>query len=243
MFKNVVVSFAIFLSLVSCNKKETSKQVYDGVPIHQHVTLLDNPENKDSIDLVHESTDYVKDTIPQGWKEIKEDSLLRLDLRYASKDNFTSKPIYNCPRCFLRPEVQGKLMEFANHLNSHFDFGLIIYDCYRPRPYQKKLWDIMPDPRFVTHPDKGSMHTRGMAIDIGLINSNGELLDMGTPFDHFGPQSFHSATDISEQAISNRKLLKEEISKFGFKPITSEWWHYSYRENIQPLSDWVWECK
>jgi len=66
---------------------------------------------------------------------------------------------------------------------------------------------------------------------------------MGTSFDHFGPQSFHSSKAVSDEAQINRKILKEELSMFGFKSITSEWWHYSYREDFSPSSDWLWECQ
>ena len=177
------------------------------------------------------------------WGEITaEDSMTVLDIRYASTNNFTEKQIYDCPRCFLRPEVKDKLLAFRQHMIDSFGLGIILYDCYRPRPYQQRLWDIVPDERFVGNPAKGSMHNRGMAVDIGLINQAGELLDMGSDFDHFGQKSFHSATNISKEAIKNRLLLKSEIGRFGFKPITSEWWHYSYRENVMELSDWVWEC-
>ncbi len=184
------------------------------------------------------------DTLPVGWAEIlRSEPGVTLALQYADTINFTKQKIYDCPRCFLRPEVKSKLLQFRDHLRDNYGVGIIIYDCYRPRPYQQQLWDIKPDPRFVTHPDKGSMHTRGMAVDIGLTTATGKLLDMGSDFDHFGKVSYHSATGISKEAIKNRKLLKKEIGKFGFKPITSEWWHYSYRQNVQPLSDWIWPCK
>lgn len=177
------------------------------------------------------------------WGEILEtDSMTILDIRYATENNFTEKQIYDCARCFLRPEVKKQLLGFREHMIKKYGFGIILYDCYRPRPYQQKLWDIVPDERFVGNPAKGSMHNRGMAVDIGLIDKDGNILDMGTEFDHFGQESFHSATNISKEAIKNRLLLKKELGYYGFKSITSEWWHYSYRKNVQELSDWVWEC-
>ena len=180
---------------------------------------------------------------PKEWVEIIEsDEMTKLDIRYATENNFTKKQIYDCARCFLRPEVGKQLLGFREHMINKYKLGIILYDCYRPRPYQQKLWDIVPDERYVGNPAKGSMHNRGMAIDIGLIDSEGNILDMGTEFDHFGEASFHSATNISKEAIENRKLLKKEMGLYGFKPITSEWWHYSYRKNVKELSDWVWEC-
>ncbi len=179
----------------------------------------------------------------EEWGEIIEtDSMTILDIRYATENNFTEKQIYDCARCFLRPEVKKQLLGFREHMIKKYELGIILYDCYRPRPYQQKLWKIVPDERFVGNPAKGSMHNRGMAVDIGLIDKNGNILDMGSEFDHFGQESFHSATNISEEALKNRKLLKKEMAYYGFLPITSEWWHYSYRKNIQELSDWVWDC-
>ena len=178
------------------------------------------------------------------WAEVISDNpMTLLDLRYATENNFTKQQIYDCARCFLRPIVHKNLLDFQKHMIKKYQLGIILYDCYRPRPYQQKLWDIVPDERFVGNPAKGSMHNRGMAIDIGLIDVDGNILDMGTEFDHFGKESFHSATNISKEAIKNRKILKEEIGLFGFKPITSEWWHYSYREDIGQLSEWLWPCE
>ena len=242
MFKNIFLVLIILVVASGC-KKDRSR---DSDKVEKGTTTITEQKEHILETLLENNLEELKeadlDSIPDGWKEVLVDSSIIFDLRYATADNFTGNKIYDCPRCFLRPHVYEELMKFKNHLWQKYKMGVIIYDCYRPRPYQKKLWDILPDPRFVTHPDKGSMHTRGMAVDLGLINREGRLLDMGTDFDHFGRKSFHSATNISPEAIKNRKLLKEEIGKFGFKPITSEWWHYSYRENIQLLSDWVWNC-
>ena len=180
-----------------------------------------------------------------AWAEItKADGDFHFDLRYATANNFTEKVIYDCARCFLRPKVKAELIKFQRHMQGNYGLGVLLFDCYRPRPFQQRLWDIVPDERFVGNPAKGSMHNRGMAVDIALTDQDGNILDFGTDFDHFGPDAFHSAgaDKISEEAIQNRLLLKEEIGNYGFLPITSEWWHYSYREEVQALSDWVWEC-
>ncbi len=180
-----------------------------------------------------------------AWAEItKMDGDFHFDLRYATDNNFTKKVIYDCARCFLRPKVKAELLKFQQHMKQEFGHGVLLFDCYRPRPYQQRLWDIVPDERFVGNPAKGSMHNRGMAVDIALTDKDGNILDFGTDFDHFGPAAFHSAdaSKVSEAAVKNRLLLKNEIGKYGFLPITSEWWHYSYRQDVQALSDWVWKC-
>lgn len=202
--------------------------------------------NVDSV--IMEPTDTIKiplityDYDTTLWNEIIESQSLFLDIKYATPNNLTKKKIYSCPRCFLRPHVARKLYELVDYIKSEYNLSVILYDCYRPRPYQQKLWDIVQDKRYVTPPEKGSMHNRGMAIDISLADSTGVSLDMGTAFDFFGYASFHNAKDISEQAINNRKILKAAAEKFGFQSITSEWWHYSYRKDIKPLDDWIWNC-
>ena len=198
-----------------------------------------SPTIGDFLDVKSAPNDYDR----KEWAEIVPyDSMTILDLRYATENNFTKQQIYDCARCFLRPVVTKQLLGFREHMMNKHQLGIILYDCYRPRPAQQKLWDIVPDEKYVGNPAKGSMHNRGMAVDIGLIDKDGNILDMGTEFDHFGKASFHSATNISKEAIENRKLLKKEIGRYGFKPITSEWWHYSYREDIGALSDWEWPC-
>ena len=241
--------FILCLSFLACKQTPTSvagETASSTGESTDDIAVLENTNHTNSVDIIQkgekEKLSPVIDFDTMQWAEILADDLVKLDIRYATENNFTNKQIYDCPRCFLRPEVAEKLDLFRAHLLEKHKLRIILYDCYRPRPYQQKLWDIVPDERFVGNPAKGSMHNRGMAIDIGLIDQEGKILDMGSAFDHFGPESFHSATNISKEAIENRKLLKDEMALFGFKPITSEWWHYSYRSNVQALSDWVWEC-
>jgi len=238
------------LLVISCqsstNHKSNSVNILSKPDTTSAIPANTDVDSKDASTSIPDSiTEFVPkidyDTIE--WAEIIEaDSFTILDLRYATENNFTKQQIYDCARCFLRPVAFDKLNAFREHMKKKYGLGIILYDCYRPRPYQQKLWDIFPDPKFVGNPAKGSMHNRGMAVDIGLIDDKGNILDMGTDFDHFGRESFHSASNISKEAIKNRKLLKNEISSFGFKPITSEWWHYSYREDIGALSEWLWAC-
>ena len=235
---STVLIFTSFTTLSSC-KSETKK-----APTVTRNKLLDNITDSTFIDTL---TDIeilqIIDYDTTLWNEILSSPTLTLDLQYATTENFTKQQIYDCGRCFLRPHVAEAFKNFTTHLQQEYNLGVILYDCYRPRPYQQKLWDIMPDWRYVTPPEKGSMHNRGMAIDIGLLDSLSHVMDMGTAFDHFGEDSFHNAQNISTDAIQNRQLLKSELKKFGFKSITSEWWHYSYREEIKGLSDWVWDCQ
>ena len=117
-----------------------------------------------------------------------------------------------------------------------------IFDCYRPLTAQRKLWDIVPDATYVAHPGKGSMHNRGAAVDLTLIDDTGKELDMGSDFDVFGRISRHDNFDLPSKVLENRAMLKTSLTSAGFKSIKSEWWHYSLSGTGSQLSDWDWPC-
>ncbi|MBK7426590.1 MAG: M15 family metallopeptidase [Saprospiraceae bacterium] len=117
------------------------------------------------------------------------------DIKYATNDNFTNKQIYDCPRCLLRKD-SGKALKKAFETARIAGYGMKVFDCYRPAPYQQRLWDVMPDKRYVAPPAKGSMHSRGAAVDLTLIYShNNEEVDMGTPYDYFGKRLIRHTED------------------------------------------------
>lgn len=164
-----------------------------------------------------------------------------LDLRYATDNNFVDTVMYNCGRCFLRPEVALAIRDIQNELAEQ-GLGLKFFDCYRPRPIQYKLWEKVPDPRYVADPRKGSMHNRGAAVDLTIVDADGKELDMGTDFDFFGPRAYHNYTELSDTILSNRQLLKNTMEKHQFRPTSTEWWHYSYIPKSYPISDMLWKC-
>ncbi len=178
------------------------------------------------------------------WTDIQKlDSTIRIDIRYATDNNFMKKKIYDCGRCLLRPEVALAIQEAHKKLKIK-GLGLKMYDCYRPRPYQQRLWDVMPDDRYVTNPAKGSMHNRGAAVDLTLVRlDSGEELDMGTAYDFFGEKAYQTCTDLPPNVLKNRQLLNQTLESVGFKTIRTEWWHFSYSKKNYPLSDSLWECK
>jgi zinc D-Ala-D-Ala dipeptidase len=165
-----------------------------------------------------------------------------LDIRYATRNNFTKAKIYDCAACLLRPEVARALVKAHENLQKK-GFGLKMFDCYRPRPYQQRLWDKVPNPDYVTPPAKGSMHSRGAAVDLTLVDADGKELDMGTPFDFFGPEAHTDYTKHPKKVLENRKLLREALAAQGFKGIRTEWWHFSFQGKKYTLADYVWDCK
>ncbi len=104
------------------------------------------------------------------------------------------------------------------------------YDCYRPLDIQKIMWDKYPNASYVANPYKGigSIHNRGGAVDMTVVDSTGKELDMGTPFDFFGKKAHQDFTDLPKNVLENRKILRDTMESVGFRRIRTEWWHYSF---------------
>jgi len=154
------------------------------------------------------------------------DSTFVLDIKYATEDNFLNEKVYDCPKCILKYKTIEKLLK-AKTIADSLGFQLKIFDCYRPLSVQKKMWKILPNPSYVANPSKGSIHNRGGAVDLTLLDAQGNELDMGTAFDFFGKASAHHYTNLSENILANRRLLKSIMTQSGFLPLASEWWHYN----------------
>ena len=147
-----------------------------------------------------------------------------IDLRYASKNNFTGNKIYFSESCFLHKIAYEHLCK-AVDIAKKIGFKIKIFDAYRPTYVQKKLWEILPDPNFIAPPKKGSPHSRGVAIDLTLLK-NGREVDMGTEFDEFSKLSYHGSLDISKAAYHNRLILLGIMTDSGWDFYRNEWWHY-----------------
>ena len=164
------------------------------------------------------------------------------ELKYATSDNFLKAKVYDCPACFLRLKTVKALIE-ANKEFVKKGYKIKIFDCYRPLTIQKKMWELVPNPAYVADPSKGSIHNRGGAVDITLVDTKGKELDMGTPFDFFGIEASHNYSDVSLEVKKNRALLKNTMLKNGFKSFESEWWHYNLKTAMNDkISDIKWHC-
>jgi len=175
------------------------------------------------------------------WKELTQAMGYRIDVRYATTNNFTGAVIYPCGRFFLRREAANAL-EKARRVLAGKGYGLKLFDGYRPRPAQQKLWDKVPDRNYVAPPWEGSMHNRGVAVDLTLTDREGRELEMGTPYDFFGPEAHSDYEKLPEEVLRRRRVLREVMESAGFRGIRTEWWHFSLREGSFPLSSWEWSC-
>jgi D-alanyl-D-alanine dipeptidase len=155
------------------------------------------------------------------------------DIRYATDNNFLKSSFYDCPNCYLQPDV-AEALYLANQYFCELGYYIKLYDCYRPIAKQKLMWAAYPNPMYVANPyTKGSIHSRGAAVDLTLVDERGCELDMGTPYDFFGRAAHIDHTNLPKEVLQNRKLLQEGLKKFGFLTIRTEWWHFSYKANYR----------
>lgn len=149
-----------------------------------------------------------------------------LELAYARTGNFTGSPVYRRAVCYLHPHA-ADCLRHAVALARPLGLALKIFDAFRPTEAQWLLWKHTPDPDFLADPGRGSPHSRGVAVDLTLVDSlSGTPLDMGTAFDTFSPLSHHGCRDVSAEAQRNRFLLLGLMSAAGWDFYCREWWHY-----------------
>lgn len=216
--KKLLLLFS-FVILASC------KSVY--LDSKKAAVLLDiNKETDDNafVNLKNYSNDFV------------------FDMKYATADNFLKEKVYPCDECFLRVKTIKSLLQ-ANQAFMAKGYRIKLYDCYRPLAIQKKMWKLVPNPTYVANPKKGSIHNKGGAVDITLVDSTGVELNMGTGFDFFGPEAGHNYTQLSAEILANRQFLKAVMLQFNFKPFDSEWWHYNLNNSAaDEVSNLKWRC-
>jgi D-alanyl-D-alanine dipeptidase len=154
-----------------------------------------------------------------------------IDIRYATKDNFTGDVLYPKAVCKLRRAVAARLAKAAAVLRKH-DRRLLIWDCYRPLSIQKILWERVPDPRYVADPKQGSRHNRGAAVDVALVDKAGEAVVLPTKFDEF-TKAAHRKNALAGKAGVEAKRLSAAMISAGFAPMPTEWWHFDAPESAR----------
>jgi D-alanyl-D-alanine dipeptidase len=193
-------------------------------------------------DMVDSSTlsSTISDTTFVNLKDYSQDFIY--DMKYATEDNFLKAKVYDCAECLLRLKTVEGLVE-ANKKFMTKGYRIKIFDCYRPLDIQEKMWKIVPNPKYVANPSKGSIHNRGGAVDITLVDATGKELDMGTNFDFFGIEASHNYPNLSKEIKQNRKLLKRIMIQKGFNSFDSEWWHYNLKTALKDsVSNAKWDC-
>jgi D-alanyl-D-alanine dipeptidase len=157
------------------------------------------------------------------------DPTILVDLRYAGPNNFTHRPLYppGMP-ALVRFSVAQRLV-FAQKYLKERGYGLKVWDAYRPRLAQEKLWEAARNNDYVADPKEGgigSMHTRGAAVDVTLVDRKGKDVPMPTEFDNFTPAAMIEYQGPNPLVRSNLKLLQKAMARAGFYGLRTEWWHF-----------------
>jgi zinc D-Ala-D-Ala dipeptidase len=162
----------------------------------------------------------------------KLDPTIKLDIRYASSNNFMSTPFYSQARAFLqRPAAEAVVR--ANAKLKPLRYGLIIHDGYRPWYVTKMFWDGTPADKheFVADPTKGSMHNRGCAVDLSLYDlKTGREVEMPSGYDEMSERSYPGYKGGTKEETQRRDLLRRVMESEDFTVYKSEWWHFDYKD-------------
>jgi zinc D-Ala-D-Ala dipeptidase len=162
---------------------------------------------------------------------------IRIDLRYASANNFMGRDMYSPLDCaWLHVEAADGIAHAVTWLHKQrSDVTLCILDALRPHRVQIAMWNALDDSlrQYLAPPERGSIHSYGMAVDVTLLDANGEALDMGTGFDEMSEVShpeyesqFLQTGELTAQQLANRQLLRNAMTQGGFNGIATEWWHF-----------------
>ena len=163
---------------------------------------------------------------------IKLDPTVKLDIRYATRNNFLGTPVYTQARAFLQRRAAEALLRAQRELKAH-GYGLIIHDGYRPWYVTKIFWDATPvDKRiFVADPAVGSNHNRGCAVDLSLYDlKTGKEVRMPSGYDEMTDRAYADYPGGTADERARRALLREVMEKQGFKVNPEEWWHFDYKD-------------
>lgn len=160
------------------------------------------------------------------------DSTIKLDIRYATSNNFLGTPVYTQARAFLQRPAAEALLRAHRELKAQ-GYGLMIHDGYRPWYVTKIFWDATPNDKkiFVADPAEGSRHNRGCAVDLSLYDlKTGEEVKMPSGYDEMSDRAFADYAGGTAEERARRGLLRQAMEKQGFKVYPQEWWHFDYKD-------------
>lgn len=157
---------------------------------------------------------------------------IKLDIRYATANNFLGVPLYTTARAYLQRPAAEALLRAHNKL-AQKGHGLLIFDAYRPWYVTKIFWECTPEAQhgFVADPAKGSRHNRGAAVDLTLYDlKTGKPLEMVSGYDEFTERAFPDHPGGTPEQRANRSELRQAMEAEGFTVYEAEWWHFDHRD-------------
>jgi len=161
------------------------------------------------------------------------DPTIVVELRYAERNNLVGHPLYSRGTCALaRPEVASGLAAAQAFLR-RYQFGLKIWDAYRPVAVQEKLWQASHNSDYVANPEVGvgSLHSWGVAVDATLVDTWNRPVRMPSDFDDFTPAAMWRYAGPHPDVRAHVHLLQIAMRNGGFWGLRTEWWHFT-------IADW-----
>lgn len=207
--------FLIFFLPVSffAVAQDTAKKIHKPVVVSSYPQYLKSVKTNPDNELIE-----LKKVIPD----------IKLDIRYATKNNFMQQVMYQQGRAFARKPVAELLKKIQKELSKK-GYGLKIYDGYRPYAITVAFYKKASDKNFVSNPAKGSIHNRGCAVDLTLINlKTGAEIPMPTPYDSFSAAAAANYDKLTPEVKKNRDFLIAVMQKYNMLVRDNEWWHYDF---------------
>jgi D-alanyl-D-alanine dipeptidase len=162
----------------------------------------------------------------------KLDPTIKLDIRYATTNNFLGSVFYKEARAFLQRPAAEALVRAHRKLKP-MGYGLLIHDGYRPWFVTKVFWDATPEDKkiFVANPANGSRHNRGCAVDLTLYDlQTGRPIEMVGTYDETTDRSYPDYPGGTSLQRWHRRLLRDAMEAEGFTVYEAEWWHFDYQD-------------
>lgn len=171
---------------------------------------------------------------------------IRVELKYATKDNFIGANMYGqLRRAYLHPNLAKALARAQQALTKeHPGYRFLIYDAARPQSVQRRMYQAVagtPKKIYVAAPERGGRHNYGVAVDLTIVDASGKPLDMGSSFDHFGEEAHLGNEEarvragiFNKEVPANRSLMRRLLGAEGLRPYDKEWWHY---QEQMPMSE------
>jgi len=209
-FNLLALFFLLSVAVNAQNKPVAKKKLFIVNSYNQYLASVKSNPNNELVEI--------KKAVPN----------IRLDIRYATRNNFMQQVMYKQARAFARKPVVDALKKIQKELNKK-GYGLKIFDGYRPYAITVEFYKKASDKNFVANPAKGSKHNRGCAVDLTLINlKTGKELVMPTPYDSFSAAAAAKYEKVSPEARKNRDFLIAIMGKYNMNVLENEWWHYDF---------------
>lgn len=241
----LVIGFFFCAFFLACESQANGEELESKKVITSQIQTKDSVESDTLEDNFQESVNKELDSVMKKSNLVDiltVNSSIKVDLKYASTDNFMRKKLYfDIDKLYLQKDVAERLSKCQNYLKKlRPDLSLLVYDGVRPLSVQQAMWDALDTipvakrVKFVSNPANGSIHNYGAAVDLTICDSKGNPLDMGAGYDDIREiayprleAKFLASGELTQEHIENRKLLRKVMASQGFMNIPSEWWHFN----------------